>query len=369
MEPAYAANANLFVSAENSQFDNYFAGPMVIEVVVIDSDISDTDEGKGEPDVTVQGKDLRMVQATDGNWYGYFADSDAAKAADATVPIGNNGTGLDFGSGCNAATAGTLVGVSFSDTVGVFLPYQAIGSVAGSVSEACGAYSTTQERMNVIRENKTANSNSPSGTGQIGIGDNTFPFIQLYDLNPTGSVVVNYAKGGGSQSTTLTYDTVDQFANLESDRTVFPTGAQVHLTLTDVQLNIDPTDEDSWTWATSNGTVVYQAFDENGARASDGTAGAVNLKPSLGTDAFMFEDNGVLLIDLDAQGVGNEVLRIVDNDDSITNGTTTVKASSVASGDNGVTYVGSFKQGTQPVTFTELSSNSGLFANYDESDI
>jgi hypothetical protein len=45
MEPAYAANANLFVSAENSQFDNHFAGPMVIEVVVIDSDISDTDEG------------------------------------------------------------------------------------------------------------------------------------------------------------------------------------------------------------------------------------------------------------------------------------------------------------------------------------
>ena len=29
---------------------------MVIEVVVIDSDINDTDEGKGEPDVTVNGK-------------------------------------------------------------------------------------------------------------------------------------------------------------------------------------------------------------------------------------------------------------------------------------------------------------------------
>ena len=72
MPAAHAANANLFVSAENSQFDNYMAGPMVIEVVVIDTDISDTNEGKGEPDVTVQGKDLRMAQATDGNWYGYF---------------------------------------------------------------------------------------------------------------------------------------------------------------------------------------------------------------------------------------------------------------------------------------------------------
>jgi hypothetical protein len=43
---AHAANANLFVSAENSQFDNYMSGPQVIEVVVIDSDINDTDEAK-----------------------------------------------------------------------------------------------------------------------------------------------------------------------------------------------------------------------------------------------------------------------------------------------------------------------------------
>ena len=39
MPAAYAANANLFVSAENSQFSNYMAGPQVIEVVIIDSDI------------------------------------------------------------------------------------------------------------------------------------------------------------------------------------------------------------------------------------------------------------------------------------------------------------------------------------------
>jgi hypothetical protein len=36
MPAAYAANANLFVSAENSQLDKYMNGPQVIEVVVID---------------------------------------------------------------------------------------------------------------------------------------------------------------------------------------------------------------------------------------------------------------------------------------------------------------------------------------------
>ena len=96
---AYAThNANLFVSAESSLFDNYMSGPQVIEVVVIDSDISDTDEAKGEPDVTVNGKILRMVQAVDGNWYGYFADKDMATMADATTTV--SGAGLDFGKVC-----------------------------------------------------------------------------------------------------------------------------------------------------------------------------------------------------------------------------------------------------------------------------
>ena len=367
---AHAANANLFVSAENSQFDNYFAGPQVIEIVVIDTDISDTNEGEGEPDVTVQGKDIRMAQATDGNWYGYFADLQAALAADATqTPAATaTGFGLDFGFGCDATSAGAAAGLAFTNTEGVFFPTipTSHGATAGlSTLCATGAFGTA-DNMNVIRENKTINKNgnTGNGNGQINAPANSWPFIQLYDLNPTGSVVVTYNKGGGAQSTTLTFDSVDQFANLESDRTVFPTGANVHLTLTDVQLNIDPTDEDSWTWGTNstNSTAFYQLFDENGLAAADGNAaGAVDLVPSLATTDFMFEDNGILLIDFDAQNTGKEVLKIVDNGDSITSGTTTVNASDVTTSTMSIN--------TDPVTFTELSSNSGLFANYDESDI
>ena len=55
MEPAFAANSNLFVSAENSLFDNSFAGPMVIEVVISDNDYSETNESEGIPDVTING--------------------------------------------------------------------------------------------------------------------------------------------------------------------------------------------------------------------------------------------------------------------------------------------------------------------------
>ena len=45
MPSAHAATENLFVSAENSLFDNSFAGPMVIEVVVNDPDLKEIDEG------------------------------------------------------------------------------------------------------------------------------------------------------------------------------------------------------------------------------------------------------------------------------------------------------------------------------------
>src|SRR3990167_4791523 len=111
---AHAANANLFVSAENSQFSNYMSGPQVIEVVVIDSAINDTNVGEGEPDVTVNGKILRMVQATDGNWYGYFADRVKAQIADSTTTV--DGEGLEFGGFCSATTAELIIGVDLDDT-------------------------------------------------------------------------------------------------------------------------------------------------------------------------------------------------------------------------------------------------------------
>ena len=97
--PAYAATENLFVSAENSLFDNHFEGSMVIEVVVNDPDLNDLDDAIGEPDVTINGADLRMVQATDGKWYAYFANLNKAKTADQIVldVAGAAGESLDFG--------------------------------------------------------------------------------------------------------------------------------------------------------------------------------------------------------------------------------------------------------------------------------
>ncbi len=112
-------NPHLFVSAENPLYDNHFAGSMVIEVVIGDPDFNEVGEAEGEPDVTLNGNDLRMVQATDGKWYAYFANLDMAKRADQIVldaGPGAIGKSLDFGVFCSASTDSSVLGASFSNT-------------------------------------------------------------------------------------------------------------------------------------------------------------------------------------------------------------------------------------------------------------
>ncbi len=269
---------------------------------MIDSDINDTDEAKGEPDVTVNGKELRMVQAVDGNWYGYFADRNQAQLADQTIEDWNtlnafslaNGIGLDFGTFCDnnseglqnteGATAGNLV-FSVSDSVGVAVSGDVTGGVQGTDTiegNLCDFGSIDENtggpNVHVVREPKDVNTNAPDeNIGQVNIDIDAWPFIQLYPLNPTGNVVIQYNKGGGAQTTTLTFDTVDQFAGAELDRATYTVGSEVMVTITDLWLNIDPTDEDSWTFSTVDNpdTAVpeiysaYQVFDENGNQDDD----------------------------------------------------------------------------------------------------
>jgi hypothetical protein len=390
MPVAHAANANLFVSAENSQFDHYMSGPQVIEVVVIEADINDTNDAKGEPDVTVNGKILRMVQAVDGNWYGYFADRDMAQIADSTSQV--PGAGLDFGNFCDNTSdlsAGAAPSVTVTDTEGIAIgaPHGAsipVGSATGGpiTGASCGPGYSAGDTQNVLREPKQINPALPVAAGiggQIGVDVDVWPFIQLYELNPTGNVVVQYNKGGGAQTTTLTFDTVEGFAGAELDKSSYGQGDQVHATITDLWLNIDPTDEDSWTFGTTGGALIkasstnYQVFDENGAIPPGGNdptnAGVGNLLTAALPD-LMCEDNCVLLIDADVQGTGN-VITLQDNNDSVLvnadgDGDTIIDPQNPLDWKTGA--AGTNLLGAVPVTVTEQGPNSGVFGSYDESD-
>ncbi|MGI0102564.1 MAG: hypothetical protein ACREA7_08225, partial [Nitrosotalea sp.] len=243
-----ASHPNLFVSAENSQFNNYFAGPQVIQVIVADPNINRLDQHYGEPIVTVGGKRLRMAQATDGNWYGYFADRGQAEIASNTAPV--NGSGLNFGGFCGT---GTIGGIDFgAETKGFTLSRGSFGSKSlsqnstklsiGGLSNACA--STTGHdgssdpaalgpdanhlMEHVVRENKTLNTN-PSGFDASADLVNAWPVIQLQDFSGIPhSVQVDYQAAGGDQIVNLTFDRIpSNLISVTTDRTAYPTNTQV----------------------------------------------------------------------------------------------------------------------------------------------
>ncbi|MGQ0637875.1 MAG: peptidase [Nitrososphaerota archaeon] len=342
---AQSSNPNLFVSAENSFFGNHFFGSMVVEVVIRDSNISDTDEGKGEPDVTLNGKTLRMVQASDGNWYAYFANKEKAQIADATQAAGS-GEGLDFGAFCGNDTPASVFGISFSDTDGVAIPVDVgiSGATQGTASlNACsgGPPASSPNQNNVVRQPRSPNSNPAVSLGQIGIAAGVWPFIQLFSFNDNVSIIYN--KGGGSQRVDLSYSDIPNIS-LTLDRTGYPKGAEVFVTIRDMQLNQDPTSVDSWTFnINSPRATFYQALAETGANAANGGSSLVDLNPHLGS--LGFEKNGNLGINL------GSVAELKTN-----------QRQPVSSVTNGMTSY------TQIVTLVESEPNSGIFESFDFND-
>ena len=335
-----SSNPNLFVSAENSKFNNHFSGSMVIEVVVNDLNLKDTDEGKGEPDVTINGKSLRMVQATDGNWYAYFANVDKAKEADSTV--GSPGEGLDFGEFCSRDTASSVIGISLSETDGFAVPKPMTGSTNGNTSftECTSAPSGTNVN-NVVRNAKSINTNPNVPPGQIGLDADAWPLIQLFSFD---EVVIQYNPGGPSQQVSLEYDEI-QNISFSIDRDIYPENSEVFLIVNDIQLNQDPTDEDSWTFDVGSiPSTFYQAFDDNGSDSANGNSGLVDLVPFLST--LGFEDNGKLSLNL-----GN-VLELKTNDN---------QPSSFVSDGGANTF-------SEIVTLVESEPNSGIFESFDSND-
>ncbi len=404
-----SSNPNLYVSVENPLFKNYFAGPMVVEVVVSDPNINRLDEAYGEPLVTVNGHRLRLAQATDGNWYGYFADRNQAEIAARTAPV--SGHGLNFGWFCgpDSNVGGIAAGLSFSETKGFTMARQAFlstgiasnvtssdlyssgyvkpaspflanfpegGSLVnncdlGTITSVTTHVATTTEH--VVRYNKTLNANSP-GFAASAAYEAAWPIIQLYDFSaiPT-PVAVDYHAAGGDQIVNLTFDRIpsNEIA-IVSNRPDFPRGAQVQGDLIDPQLNVDPTDLDSWTWGTSpsNNTLYYMAFDDNGKADSDGllgTGSAVMPSPTF-TQAYamqnlignltsmMFNHNGRLLEDAAPQGVIVAALQ--------SNGIQHLFPDS-----NGYMRTQSISAFSIPITGREISPNAGIFGDYDAGGI
>ena len=319
---------------------------MVIEVVISDRDFNEIGEAEGEPDVTLNGNDLRMVQATDGKWYAYFANVDMAKKADQIVldaGPGAVGKSLDFGVFCSASTGSSVLGASFSNTEGVAVPR--LGTLLGSTNgessfTPCTMSPSGSILNNVVRNPKSVNSNPAVPTGQIGIDVNAWPIIQLFSFD---DVEIKYNRAGGTEKVNLEYDEIPNIS-LTKDRTGYPNNAEVFIVINDVQLNQDPTDEDSWTFNINSPVATfYQAFTESGADSGNNSPGLINLVPHL--SRLDFEDNGKLTLDL-----GN-VAELKTNKHQ--------PSSSVSDTTNIFSQI---------VTLVESEPNSAIFENFDKSN-
>jgi len=294
MDPAHAANANLNVSA------NTFGGPMVVEIMVNDPNLKD-DTDESMPNVTIDGKDLAMAQGTDGNWYAYVADKNMAA-------IANNNLGLDFG---------VLIADPNTNLI------TALGSnVFDSDVVAYSVGQSTGNLENLVVKSARSLDSAGNGNGQIHLIADAWPIIQTFVFTDDSNIRVIY-ETTPSQTEVIIYDEdMDDFALYDTDRTSYPHNADIHLVLDDMQLNIDPTDEDVWTFNVNNGTSYY------------GIQGTNSITPA-DQDSLFYGDNGFLAID------AKQVIKFRDNNDS----------NLVVSGNT--------------VTVEETLPNSGIFENTD----
>ena len=298
MPSAFAATENLVVSADNNLFDKSFNGPMVIEIVVNDNDIDE--DSDLEPDVTLNGGNLKMIQAGDGNWYAYIVQNQSSHGL----------TNL-FGTGVNLTTT-------------PFVP---------DTTDAVQIYVDADVVVRQPKEPSTNPANDPVAP------DVLWPVIQAFDFAVDGSVTITYAKGGNPQSIALTFlDDPDDYASLSLDRSSYPAGADVHMTITSLAHNIDPTDEDSWTYDLTTGNVTYQQFNENGVGNS--TTGVDLVLADLN-----FDDSGLLDIIENPNNASVDIIQFQNNADQ-------------NKSDDASAFV----------TILETQPNSGIFKNTDDGD-
>ena len=124
------------------------------------------------------------------------------------------------------------------------------------------------------------------GIGQINADVAEWPFIQLFDFT-IGTFDVVYEQAGADEVVSLDYNSgdLDDFAGIELDRSSAPQGSQVHLTITDNQLNIDPTAKDV--------VIFYVGSGDEGVSFTDGTTYTTAISKLY--DNY-FDSNGKLII-------------------------------------------------------------------------
>ena len=152
-------------------------------IEIIVDDPDQADSGSPPPTVKINEEAVEMRQATTGKWYAYVAD--------------------------DSFTTSNLQNTTITDTDNNVIGYSVV------VGFLDGAPKRTP--------------------------DANWPFVQTYGLD--GDVKITADR---NEVATLTYED-SSTVTISSDRRDVPAGGQVHITISDFQLNLDPTATDVWT--------------------------------------------------------------------------------------------------------------------------
>ena len=365
-----AAVADQFSSTDGylTVSSTYIQGGAVLEVVINDPQYAATDvDINAGPDVTLAGTDYIATQGTDGKWYAYFVDYSTSSTLDA---LGSSQTtselsmGFEYGTACpglgTSANAGegnspdatsNIIGANTTVWAAAYPAVKGIhDSLTGGQDGACnnidGApfdadaegstdYSGASARP-LLTDSILANapamsqwdtSNNNDGGQRNHIlngtsGQGSWPFI-FADYEFASSFIVEYGPTGDSIEV--------EFGNTDDETTLSLTNEspaenhEIHITIDDPALNIDPTTADVW---------MFDLTSEANFAAKRVTNGSNTWLTDANMISAGFISNGDLVTaDLDGDG-SNDV-----------------------TGLNASQY--------RTVNMTESSANSGKFESFD----
>ena len=274
---------HLYVSA--GEYGGKFGGAQIIEIIISDPkhsslELSASSSGNaigGIPQVTIDGDEIALIQAVDGNWYAYIGDE--ANIEDAN-DLGTN-YGLKMGIECGTkgtGSAATATGINAEDIGDADSVWVSADDCAGDGGN---------EDADVLDNAPKIYSGVTNNNGGRTLSDNeevSWPFIQTYPLDKWDKFDITYQNGGDSETMTIKYGDSNSYAEMIPDRTEYPKGGEIHLTINDYLLNIDPTIVDVWTFNTTAGseTVTYSEYTDKSTTFSDKTAMSANTLKTIG---------------------------------------------------------------------------------------
>jgi len=274
--PAASADFSL-TDGELSVSSEFIQGAAVLEIVVNDPDLSDTtvDINSGAS-VSIGGTSYDMSQAQNGKWYLYVVDQSISKAMKA------DGKGMEFGHHCDSGLgvsqntsnlivpSGTDVWAAAINTAGDTDVDN--GTSAGGCLDIDNAPNTTDDTAGstarqdltaaILQDAPTLSDHDDNATdlGQQGhklnaSGYGSWPYILSIELNSDN--IIEY----GSDSVNVEFGNTDEEANLAIINPNPGASAELHVTVTDPALNIDPTTADIWIFdldaASSAASVIF----------------------------------------------------------------------------------------------------------------